>query len=428
VATADYFKRVWIVQEIILGKTNVCQVGDQLYSLAVLTAAVEVLCCFDSRQLPPLSPEGVAINNGNIESVVSSHFRPALKSCWVHITSERQHDVGVVTTANKGSCSDARDHIYGVASLFRESNGYEIDYTLSEAEVFSDFTIHSLVTSQALDVLNQDRLNMGSIYAVDELRRDLPSWCPDWSVAGRGDDVLFRSHGLSWQACGTNGLVYSRPSRTTLALKGLAVHSIKLCSDCVLECFDFDSEGESQMTWFARSEDMCSFFGLQDPNFDQNAKDTIFRIFERILPPERFAAVEPHPAWFKYGVSHELRALLDSVRPSDLVALLAPVYLARVDPELFDALGLEIDARLSPGDYPTIRSHFGRILTSYGAGTRLFVTEDGKHGAGYPGIRSGDLICVIYGSKTPQILRRVDDDAHERYQGGRQPTNLQSGL
>ena len=419
--TADYFKRVWIVQEIILGKTNVCQVGDHLYSLAVLTAAVELLSCLDLRQLSPSNSEGVAINTGNIESVVNSYFRPALKNCWVQIMSEDDQDVEVVTHLNKGSCSDARDYIYGVASLFQESNGYEIDYTLSEAEVFSDFTIHSLVTSQALDVLNQDRLSMGSIYAVDLLRRDLPSWCPDWSVAGRGDDVLFRSHGLSWQACGTKGLVYSRPSRTTLALKGLAVHSIKLCSDCVLECFDPDSEGGSmnpQMTWFELSEDMCSFFRLQDPNFDQNAKDTIFRIFERILPPERFAAIEPFLPWFEhdeYGVSHELRALLDSVRPSDLVALLAPVYLAKLDPELFDALGLEIDARLSPEDYPTIRSHFGQSFTLYGAGSRLFVTEDGMQGMGYPGIQRGDLVCVIYGSETPQILRRVDGDADERY-------------
>ena len=173
-----------------------------------------------------------------------------------------------------------------------------------------------------------------------------------------------------------------------------------------------------QMTWFERSEDMCSFFRLQDPNFDQNAKDTIFRIFERILPPERFAAIEPFLPWFEhdeYGVSHELRALLDSVRPSDLVALLAPVYLAKLDPELFDVLGLEIDARLSPEDYPTIRSHFGQSFTLYGAGSRLFVTEDGMQGMGYPGIQRGDLVCVIYGSETPQILRRVDGDADERY-------------
>ena len=416
VFTADYFKRVWIAQEIILGKTNVCQLGDQLYPLAVVTAAAEVLSCFDSRQLPPLNPEGVKIDMIGMEDVLFSYLQPALKSLWVHILPELQHDVEVVTSLNEGMCSDARDYIYGVASLFQESNGYEIDYTLSEAEVFSDFTIHCLMKDQSIALLNQDRSSMGSMYAHPDLRSDLPSWCPDWSVAGGRNDVLFDSSDLSldcsnWQACGTKRFVYTRPSRTTLALKGLVVSRIKLCADTVFEWVDYGRDLGCRLASFEHSENLRTFFKLQDMQLDHSAKDTILEIFERTLPrhatiPYRYPNAE---------LSRETITLFDGKLFHDLVALVAPVYLAAVDPEVFKATGMQIDASLPVADYPIIRDEVAQMLHSRGGGARLFVTEDGMQSTGYAGIQQGDLVCVIYGSETPQILRRVDGDADERY-------------
>jgi hypothetical protein len=90
------------------------------------------------------------------------------------------------------------------------------------------------------------------------------------------------------------------------------------------------------------------------------------------------------------------------------------VYLEAVDPELFMAARLEIDSRIQSNDYNDIQFALTQFLLQ-GTGTRLFVTENGMQGTGYPGIQQGDLVCILYGSKTPQILRQVNADDDDRY-------------
>lgn len=91
------------------------------------------------------------------------------------------------------------------------------------------------------------------------------------------------------------------------------------------------------------------------------------------------------------------------------------MYLKAVDPELFKAAGLEIDSRIPSGKYDWIRSVFGEILRSQDTGTRLFVTENGMQGAGYPGIQQGDLVCILYGSRISQNFRQVNAEDNGRY-------------
>jgi len=168
------------------------------------------------------------------------------------------------------------------------------------------------------------------------------------------------------------------------------------------------------LTWFEHREDLCHFFERQGLQIDQGAKDVILGIFERMVPPRELEQCLGL-ALSNRGISDELEESLKQIQLDDLVALLAPVYLQEVDPELFEATAFEIDARLPLGDYPHIRAEFARVLLFYDEGTWLFVTENGMQGAGYPGIQQGDLVCIIYGSKDPQILRRVDGDDEEHY-------------
>jgi hypothetical protein len=258
-------------------------------------------------------------------------------------------------------------------------------------------------------VLNQDRSSMQCIFPYRDPRSDLPSWCLDWSVAGSENGILFNdSH---WQASGSKGLVYSRPSMLTLALQGVIVTEIKICNESFLRWWTFDCHG--LLVWFENSEERRTCFGPQGLKLDHGAKHTILKLFECILLPE----IDKPGRWdggLWDGASPELLSMLN--RPhSDLIALLVPIYLAAVDPELFEMIRLEIDAQLPLGDHPVIRTAMAGMLYGANAGANLFVTKDGKQGAGYPGIRQGDLICIICGSKTPQILRRVNGGADERY-------------
>ncbi|KAM0697998.1 hypothetical protein Q7P36_002852 [Cladosporium allicinum] len=412
--TADYFERVWTAQEIILGKTNVCQVGDELFSLATLVAASHVLRTFGRESGEPTNfkPGCDDVDNEKIDHVCRSYLESALQNSWVELDHERLHDFEVVTTLNQGNCSDPKDYIYGVASLFEQSGGYEVNYTLSEAEVFADFTAHCLEKGdQAFEVLNQDRSTMESIHPHPDLRSDLPSWCPDWSVAGRAEDSRFVGYDLRWQASGQTRLAYARPSTVTLALKGLVVSKIKLCCDSILRATDLWVCKVLPWPYDAHlSKTLHKLLELEGVELDHGARDAILRIFKRMSSSSYLKSLfQTKPS------SRRLRSLLGQVYPDDVVALLAPVYLEKFEPGLLKATRLEIDARISRKDYNNIAYTFRSLFTNYCAGGRSFVTEDGKQGVGYPGIRQDDLVCVIYGSQTPQILRRVDGDAAERY-------------
>jgi hypothetical protein len=398
--TTDYFTRVWIVQEIVLGKTNAFQVGNESFSLAVLTAAACVMRGLGSEQ---------ATTTNRIDHIYHSYLRPASRRCWHKIGDTRPRDIQVVTSLNQGKCSDPRDYIYGVASLFNDSGRYEFDYTLSEAEVFADFTVHCLnKRSQGIDVLDSDRSTMESITAHPDLRSDLPSWCPDWSVA-RGEGYYSRDR-LGRQASGTTEFVYSRPSRVTLALKGLVVSKLKLCCDSILRGSTAGNTDESGFWWFDHSENLRTFFKLQGLKIDKDTMNVVVRIFQRN------SSTESIKDWFQWRyVSCAFYRFYSQLPTYDLIALLAPVYLEALDPELFQAARLEIDSRIPREDYNSIRWRLSDMLSvNNREGARLFVTESGMQGAGYPGVREGDLVCIIHGRNAPQILRQVnaDDDDH----------------
>lgn len=325
------------------------------------------------------------------------------------------HDALVVITLNQSDCSDPRDYVYGVASLFEDPGGYEFDYTLSEAEVFADFTVHYFRKDRfaydsrgAIDLLDHDRPAMDTVSAHRGLRSDLPTWCPDWRVARQTDNDLSRDHALDWHASGTKDFFYSRPSRITLELRGLIVSRLKLVSDPISK--GVDSGGD--LPWFKLGDSLCAFFALQGLESDFHMKRSIFAIFECIL---RTASFDTWSKDMLDNFSREFLSLLDLFDPYDLEALLAPVYLAAADPELFQAADFEIDTRIPLGDYRTIPGHFAHLFRRYGAGSRLFATKDGMQGVGYSGARQGDLVCIIYGSKTPQILRQVDDNDDKHF-------------
>jgi hypothetical protein len=91
----------------------------------------------------------------------------------------------------------------------------------------------------------------------------------------------------------------------------------------------------------------------------------------------------------------------------DLRDIMIPVYLATVDPQLYKAAKFKIDARIPSTDYIRIRQTVSQMLI------RLIITEHGKMGTGHPDVQEGDLICIVYGSDVPQILRQVDGkDGH----------------
>lgn len=353
----------------------------------------------------PPTKKGV---NSIFDRALLHYFIPALHNHWLPDPKleAKPNDLEVVTATNAGVCLDPRDYIYGVMSLFKDPDSCPVDYTLSDAEVFADFTVRCMLNDRNIAVLNPGRLATG----VRNARSDLPTWCPDWSVAASphshhsagGDGVRFdRGDQASrgWKASGTTEFVYSRPSRLTLTLRGFAVSRLKLCSDSTLDWPDIDDDEDCW--WSDRSGSLRAFFERQGLQIDHKSKDMILRVFDRTLHPNNFE--------FRDGaiVSKESRLLLDEADRNDLISLLTPLYLAKADPELFVAAGFELDERVPPEDCDGIREQVSTSLWHCSGKMRLFFTEHGMMGSGYASIKEGDFVCLIYGSLVPQILRET---------------------
>jgi hypothetical protein len=416
-----YFERVWTIQEIVLGKTNTCQIGDAIFSLAVLAAAVGMLegsnSCSTNNPSPILEFESTDFEFEKLQGVLYYYLEPALHKHWTQeFFSDSMRDPNVVLDSRNRQCMDQRDHIYGLTSLFETPDEYNVDYTLSLNEVIAESTVHCMLNGQGIDVLNSNCPHTERIETLSPGALDLPSWCPNWTASVFGDHVRFtheQSKIYCWEASVRHELVHLRPSKLALTLRGLAVTRIKLCSGSLGQWWMSDNSGWT--TWLSGDESLCNFLRSLGVPIDHSAKGLILWIFDHFLIP---AHAEELVNSRRSELSPELLAWLAHVDAKDqILDLLAPVYLAKMDPELFKAAGFEVSTRVSPDEYAEIESRVSQELFEQCSGTRLVATDNKLLGLGYSAVREGDLVCILYGSRMPYILRPVDNGEHFLFVG-----------
>jgi hypothetical protein len=185
IVNAHYFTRVWVAQEIFLGKSAICQLGDRLFSVASLVASMELWKHHYDR----------IDHQSTLDDINFYYLLPSLQGIWRGLQrSIDMQDLSVVAAFGQKQCSDPRDHIYGLSALFESTTAYPVDYSLSVAEVFCDFTVHCLETLGTLSMFSCFRSIMkpsrmalvGHEGATIEFIDDglaLPSWCPSWPSA-----------------------------------------------------------------------------------------------------------------------------------------------------------------------------------------------------------------------------------------------------
>jgi hypothetical protein len=185
-------------------------------------------------------------------------------------------DPNVVLDSRNRQCTDQRDHIYGLTSLFETPDEYNVDYTLSLNEILADFTVHCMLNGQGIDVLNSNCPHTERIETLSPGALDLPSWCPNWTASVFGDHVRFtheQSKIYCWEASVRHELVHSRPSKLALTLRGLAVTRIKLCSGSLGQWWMSDNSGWT--TWLSGDESLCNFLRSLGVPIDHSAKGLI---------------------------------------------------------------------------------------------------------------------------------------------------------
>ena len=411
IVDARYFTRVWVAQEIFLGKSATCQLGNRLFSAASLIASME------------LWEHHYHIDQDTLDDMLYFYLMPSLAGTWRSLQSGFQmQDLTIVRSFGRKQCSDPRDHIYGLSALFENPTAYPVDYSRSVAEVFCDFTVHCLETLGSLSVFSNFRSIMKPsqmVLIANVFKRttknfiddgfELPSWCPSWPSAefqvARGLYSDFRDR---WDASGGHSIVLDRPSSLVITLRGCVVSNVAWRStETVATVRHHQSAG------MLIKEAAEHLLGLPDhvPLSNSGRKPNLARLLLSVLE----TLVEEQHDY--YGLCHSLRGSRHELTPSTwrllsrsepgyaLRELIGPVYLAREFNGLCPMAEWGIDCRIPADDHEYIANLTSDRILGDSEGCCLFVTAGGMLGSGLPGIMAGDVVCIIFGSNVPHILR-----------------------
>jgi hypothetical protein len=216
----QYWHRIWIVQELTVAKHITIKCGDDSVDGDVLLRVQEMLIKKDdmTNLFGVLIPNDLstqsALKTRGMSEVQAWRDDFLIKDLtlfhWALYHFPRQS-------------TDPRDKLYGLLGLAKNlgSPGIEVDYSLSTAEIYTQFARHEMLFSKQLHILCQARPHLTTL--------DMPSWAPDWSQNNRNHFFLqsVLETVFNFTASGeTQSKVTFLADKNSLIMKGLMIGSI----------------------------------------------------------------------------------------------------------------------------------------------------------------------------------------------------------
>jgi hypothetical protein len=194
-----YWKRIWVLQELVCGGEVYVNFGRRSVSLEVLIR---------TRRLLNLSLELIEASSRPLSSVPK--LRAVLSTSkflgTISITRELRSRTGrsgiavqeddratgllaLLQLTKNHQATDPRDKIFALLGLIEDiywcTDLFPIDYTLTVEQLYIDVARWIIVNSESLSILCTPR----PIQASSSLYK-LPSWCPDWTVGPQTNSLF----------------------------------------------------------------------------------------------------------------------------------------------------------------------------------------------------------------------------------------------
>jgi len=284
--------------------------------------------------------------------------------------------------------TDPRDKIFALLG-FTPSIGIVPDYQKTAEEVFETLVRKSIQDTKCL---------MMALCGRKPKRLNLPSWVPDFSLSLPLDAYnigcpmgFFGADGNNWQNLG-------------VPTAACALDADYKPGELRVSGFSYDKPLVLGATWQAKSEDrQWKFFKIMEEyrklldETDVAHFPDLYKTFHRNECFWRTLiwnanAADRYPAPVNFGAY--LSQLMES--EERLVDMSQPAHEVRDDERTIPAGEAE--------------AYYAAFAT-HGLNRRFFITEKGHLGSGPPEMRLGDLICVVFGSKTPLILRQLEPES-----------------
>lgn len=350
-----YWRRIWIVQEVILPPTVFIICGELIIPFGLLALAVAAL-----MELPIL--------NSTVGGSLTTRIQPLLPilNCNPRLieatlllrAGDKKHPLAdrLLNITQMGA-TNSLDHVFGLLGLASDIQklGIRADYSLSPDDLFTS------VTAALLKQGNRQFLSRSCNHGVG-----LPSWAVDFSKDRSDQPLSIWNPKYKLFRAGGSALFHSVSTEArTLRLSGMAVDTVNNLGPPPLRKEDPIGAYLGMLGEFARSN--CHGYKTSETLIDAIHRlpfvDIEVGLFKQTQRYNKRAGQQIHEYFQK---------LCEQDQPLDIA-------LRRVSVQ---ATG--------------IMSNIGR---------QLFSTSKGKLGLGPCNVQRGDLVCVFYGCEVPFIIR-----------------------
>jgi hypothetical protein len=370
----DYWKRLWVVQEVLLANNKMVYCGYSIFPWEVYRRAADAFWDKDSdphiRQGPSSFPDRDTLNKLGDESLLE-----------------------VMRTCRKKLSENSRDKVFGILGLLSDATqrDFPVDYSQSVKTVYTDVVDHLISTTENLDVIRE-----AIHFPLHANSTGLPSWCPDWShipdVSGLGRRLNFAASSDAngptkaqyWFHDERRKLEISAIRIDTLTARGVAVGTFCVAQDylaaflqwraVLLHEFEIEEGDESHPMHQAFCRTLC--LGQVPPEWSQPRmwQDVSYHVFAALI----------HEKMPRLPMDEDLK------RYSGHEGLIDPGARRKF-----------------------LQDHFGNRMM----GRSLCITEGGLIGMGSGYMTAMDIVVLPFGCSTPIILRPGSRDNEYRYVG-----------
>jgi hypothetical protein len=384
-----WWDRIWVIQEYVLAKSIIFQVGNTLLAGHVVEQAYKLLekhylkCCRGSMTVNIPSPTyGLSMVNAIRKIDAISTMRT-----W-------QDDLNMLQTLalfRARRAYDARDKIYGILGLHFVSEITRVvaDYQMSTRQLYIEFATRYIAQTGTLDILNHaGYLNQGGL--------DVPSYVPDWAAPMSESEhvhYVLRANAFpgSYDASNGRAAEFKVLNDDRILLKGTildkiaivgSVYDIEMNSLALLnECLQIMTRSLAGRQAKARRHRETANGDVSKRESTNTPLNGLDEQLWRILSGNIGVILDGHiPKWRRVepekdmGDFHAWRAWIADGHPSGLPPC-------------------------------TGAAAFQQVVQINAVARKVVVTDGGLIGLAPATSRKGDAIALLYGGKTPFVLR-----------------------
>jgi len=185
----EYWKRVWIAQEVVLANRNshVFMSGKQAASEGDI---LELVMCLMELSKPLVEPTGrgndLSEDGFDIWSTTTEmRFRflcnlyPLLDLLTIRIKLRAQSFTYVLSLSDARYCSDPHDVVYGMLSMLPPNHGIKPDYSQPVRDAYMDWTLRTMRELGNFELLGWAGTGFYARRPESITPLNLPSWVPD---------------------------------------------------------------------------------------------------------------------------------------------------------------------------------------------------------------------------------------------------------